>query len=254
MTGLTRATLSLCAGMLVALFGCGDEGPSCGEGTELKDGKCVLAKTGPSCGAGTAEADGVCVQPAADGSTAPVPDSTAADGTAQDSFGAADSGSGDGTRSGDAGTDAGPSDAGVADASGADAIGLADAATPASTCDPFCDDKACGTDGCGGSCGVCGDGATCNAAGGCVPKAWTCNPFVYGNGSACDCDCGAVDPDCANSTAPVVSDKARSRPHGSTNRGRWSVKTTRTLRDRLSRRYRCAPPFGLRTLVRNPGC
>ena len=66
----------------------------------------------------------------------------------------------------------------------------------AATCAPQCDGKVCGGDGCGGKCGTCGGGATCNAFGKCVPPTWTCFEWYYGEGEACDCACGAPDPDC----------------------------------------------------------
>ena len=31
---------------------------------------------------------------------------------------------------------------------------------------------------------------------GAVPAEWTCDPLFYGTGDGCDCECGAVDPDC----------------------------------------------------------
>ena len=43
------------------------------------------------------------------------------------------------------------------------------------TCTPTCSGKACGSDGCGGSCGTCPSGDTCNASGQCVS---TCTPSV----------------------------------------------------------------------------
>ena len=54
-------------------------------------------------------------------------------------------------------------------------------------CVPDCGGKACGDDGCGGSCGTCAADETCNAAGACIPDVPvggdgdTCeNPFVVG--------------------------------------------------------------------------
>ena len=35
------------------------------------------------------------------------------------------------------------------------------------------------------------------ARGTCVPQAWHCSPTYYAAKDGCDCDCGAVDPDCA---------------------------------------------------------
>lgn len=84
------------------------------------------------------------------------------------------------------------------------------------TCDPdaygdgfYCDCKMCGAD--DPDCsdpnvtfGDCQDGQTCtNQVCTGVPTAWTCDPTKYDDGTACDCGCGAGDPDCANSALPV---------------------------------------------------
>lgn len=45
----------------------------------------------------------------------------------------------------------------------------------------------------------CEDLERCNADGQCVPVApaeWTCSPLAYAGQDACDCNCGAYDPDC----------------------------------------------------------
>lgn len=49
----------------------------------------------------------------------------------------------------------------------------------------------------------CEEGERCAYGGRCVeiedsapPVAWTCDPESYGDGSVCDCGCGAIDPDC----------------------------------------------------------
>lgn len=71
-------------------------------------------------------------------------------------------------------------------------------------------------DGCHCTCGVrdpdcdlvpvpvdCHPALSCDPAGRCVdpagraPAGWTCDPAAFGAGDACDCDCGAADPDCA---------------------------------------------------------
>ena len=62
-------------------------------------------------------------------------------------------------------------------------------------CVPDCTDKACGDDGCGGSCGECADGTNCNDEAQCV-AGWICNPAYQGAEDGCDCDCGEYDPDC----------------------------------------------------------
>lgn len=59
-----------------------------------------------------------------------------------------------------------------------------------STCEPVCDGKSCGPDGCGGVCGTCQTGATCNASGQCeTPNtgcgglpAWDESRFMYSGG------------------------------------------------------------------------
>ena len=38
-----------------------------------------------------------------------------------------------------------------------------------------------------------------------VPGDWRCAPATYGDGKACDCDCGVVDPDCASASLPVTN-------------------------------------------------
>jgi hypothetical protein len=101
------------------------------------------------------------------------------------------------------------------DVGGADLYGCPQDATGCSLagtciidgCTPSCTGRACGPDSCGGTCGQCGGDAVCNTAGQCVsdgvPASWTCNPGLYDNNIACNCDCGASDPDCANVTLPV---------------------------------------------------
>jgi hypothetical protein len=71
-------------------------------------------------------------------------------------------------------------------------------------CVPMCAGLTCGDDGCGGSCGACDAGATCAPHGRCVPSAWICGEAAYGGGDACDCGCGALDPDCEFDVLPIV--------------------------------------------------
>lgn len=68
--------------------------------------------------------------------------------------------------------------------------------------DPDCDDPqqeivGCATD------SVCGPNGEClgNPE---VPETWTCSPGWYAAGDDCDCSCGAWDPDCADSSLPVL--------------------------------------------------
>ena len=59
-------------------------------------------------------------------------------------------------------------------------------------CVPACDGKECGDDGCGGVCGVCGAGMTCNASGQCV-EGGVCDPVANCVGKDCGDDgCGGV--------------------------------------------------------------
>ncbi|GEM_PF-4946228 len=70
-------------------------------------------------------------------------------------------------------------------------------------CQPSCYGTDCGDDGCGGSCGTCDANEMCTYYG-CVweganttpPAAWKCNAGSWDSGDGCDCNCGAVDPDC----------------------------------------------------------
>jgi agmatine/peptidylarginine deiminase len=61
------------------------------------------------------------------------------------------------------------------------------------TCTPQCGGKQCGSNGCGGSCGTCAAGSTCNASGQCVA---TCTPQC--GGKQCGSDgCGGSCGTCA---------------------------------------------------------
>ncbi len=62
--------------------------------------------------------------------------------------------------------------------------------------DPDCDQGANLVNGCA-------EGETCNHNATCQPPApqgWTCDPGHYSDGGVCDCGCGVLDSDCANST------------------------------------------------------
>jgi hypothetical protein len=102
---------------------------------------------------------------------------------------------------GAAGATDGSADASVSDAAGAAdgddeaSVGTDDAAPPGDAavvesggCVPTCSGRACGDDGCGGSCGVCSSGS-CSASGQCTA---TCGGEACSDGAAC---CGA-DPYC----------------------------------------------------------
>lgn len=49
----------------------------------------------------------------------------------------------------------------------------------------------------------CEAGETCGSNGACVPSGWTCAGEYYEDGADCDCECGAVDPDCSIAGAQV---------------------------------------------------
>src|SRR5262245_38404629 len=74
----------------------------------------------------------------------------------------------------------------------------------ACVCQPNCYMRDCGDDGCGGSCGSCDTNEACSSLGRCVyqgahttpPAAWVCNDSWWDAGDGCDCNCGALDPDC----------------------------------------------------------
>ena len=63
-------------------------------------------------------------------------------------------------------------------------------------CQPDCDGRQCGDDGCGGVCGTCGLEESCAWTGKCVPDTWFCDSSLYADGTACHCGCGAYDPNC----------------------------------------------------------
>ncbi len=60
-----------------------------------------------------------------------------------------------------------------------------------SVCNPQCDGKTCGDDGCGGSCGSCDDGASC-VSGSCQSSECSCGDQVCGP-NACGESCGFCD-------------------------------------------------------------
>jgi len=86
--------------------------------------------------------------------------------------------------------------------------------TSDAACTPACDGRACGDDGCGGSCGTCEAGASCDGAGQCVPA---CTPDcegrfcgddgcggscgTCGDGESCQVDigrCAGCTPECGD--------------------------------------------------------
>ena len=147
--------------------------PNCGPGTTLQDGECVADDPGDRCGPGTELVGDVCV-PILDSGTC-VPDCLGRD--------CGDDGCG-----------------GSCGACDDPARPQCDTATGlcVAVCIPQCAGRDCGDDGCGGICGTCNADATCqDAAGKCLPNAWSCDSAYYGDGAICDCGCGAPDRDCA---------------------------------------------------------
>ena len=73
--------------------------------------------------------------------------------------------------------------------------------TGTDVCQPNCEGKECGDDGCGGSCGACADGEECSADGQCVP----CQPKC--DGKECGDDgCGGTCGDCPTDKPVCTTD------------------------------------------------
>ncbi len=62
-------------------------------------------------------------------------------------------------------------------------------------CEPDCGGKACGSDGCGGSCGQCSDDQSCNASGQCTDCVPDCDGVQCGD-DGCGGSCGVCDVGC----------------------------------------------------------
>ena len=224
-------------GLVAAMAACGG-GPErhCGVGTVLKDTVCVPVGDAASCGAGTALVDGVCYG-GAGVDVGATTDAATTDAATTDAA-TTDAATTDAATTDAATTDAATTDAATTDAATTDGSPDAAACAPycvgrncgddgcggscgsctspdkpicdtaqgvcVATCVPQCTGKTCGDNGCGGSCGSCVDGLTCLPQGLCVPPAWTCNPAYFAAADACDCKCGAWDPDCADATTVVA--------------------------------------------------
>ncbi len=104
------------------------------------------------------------------------------------------------------------------------ALGLADTllggtSTGAPPAD-LCKDKQCGHDGCGGSCGTCAAGTTCNESGACVACTPSCNGKTCGD-DGCGGSCGTCAGEPAGSSnggssaAPTTGDDAMDGPGSS---------------------------------------
>ncbi len=91
---------------------------------------------------------------------------------------------------------------GVASQTDCAALGKQCADGQCKACQPQCDGKECGDDGCGATCGACGDGETCQA-GQCVPDAPDCPADKDCTGLEC-----GPDPVCAESCGQCTPPKA----------------------------------------------
>jgi hypothetical protein len=203
------AVLAACFGAT----GCGGKALSCGAGTVEKGGKCVPSPDATACGAGTIQADGACYAPtsAAMGDAAPdapaeVVGADVPDGTADVPVDAAADASAVACVPVCVGKDCGD------DGCGGTCGTCKDPAKPfcdtlvgkcGATCIPECLGKNCGDDGCGGVCGTCAGDTDCSE-GHCTAKGWTCKPGWYAAGDSCDCGCGVLDPDCADTSLPLA--------------------------------------------------
>ncbi|MFZ4579909.1 MAG: hypothetical protein ACOYOB_16085 [Myxococcota bacterium] len=197
----------LCAAAALAMMACGSgASTSCGAGTVAKDGVCVPDPDVTACGPGTTLDDGVCY-----GDTTATPDDDAVTTTDTENDAEPDADT-------DTAADVACTPYCVGRNCGDDRCGgsCGSCTTPGlpicntaqgvcvATCVPQCTGKNCGDNGCGGLCGTCDDGLTCLTQGVCVPPAWTCNPAFYAASDACDCNCGARDPDCDDTTSIVA--------------------------------------------------
>ena len=206
---------ALACAALAAAAGCGSSsGAACGPGTVLVGHACVPLADGLSCGPGTTLDGGLCwSNPAADAGgndTGAPPDTAGADAGTDGAIAdvAADAVNGDlacepsciGKTCGDNGCGGSCGSCTSVDKPTCNtALGVCVA-----TCVPQCNAKNCGDDGCGGTCGSCAAGLSCKVAGRCVPDAWTCDGNYYAAGDACDCSCGAYDPDCKDPTTVIA--------------------------------------------------
>lgn len=150
---LRLSSLAACTLAVFSLSACEGSPAPCGEGLVAgSDGRCVPAETHDTCGEGTVLKAGVCVPAGGD------PDSSNPGSSDHDAGGTADAGEGP---DGDA------------------------------ACTPNCDNKQCGDNGCGGSCGGCaGVGATCGTDGICQACQPQCDDKECGH-DGCGGSCGS---------------------------------------------------------------
>ena len=84
----------------------------------------------------------------------------------------------------------------AAEASGPDEVAVAPEVKVDDPCQPACEGRVCGDDGCGGSCGECGDNRQCGAEGLCVCEFFGCLEVCCGVGEVCSADGECCAPDC----------------------------------------------------------
>lgn len=205
---------ALAVAVLATAMACSGD-PTCGNGAVLRAGICELA-TPVTCGEGTQLKDGVCTADGEPGACTPQC-SLDAKACGNDGCGGSCGTCADGEHC--AGghcevddltciphcTDKTCGDDGCGGSCGKCPGGetcQADKCVPG--CVPDCIAKGCGDDGCGGSCGTCDGELICGKSQICVPKVWTCDGARYGHDGFCDCGCGAHDPDCDNTAAPLL--------------------------------------------------
>jgi hypothetical protein len=75
-------------------------------------------------------------------------------------------------------------------------------------CLPHCDDKECGPDGCGGSCGECPEGESCQSntcEGGASPQCQACEQSCQAQYGSCGSSCSSAQNSCAGSCSSQMS-------------------------------------------------
>lgn len=211
-TLVRRVGLAAALALAAGLGGCGDDGPGCGPGTRLVGTKCIPSASAldviGGCGPGTVQVGSQCVLADAGGGadTAAGTDAVGASDVvaATDVLASSDFAVGTDTS---AGTDTlSVTDTEVGTDAGAETDAVSESDSTASTdavvgCQPAC------------SAGqICIEGACFDDPNG---KQWLCLPAAQGDGSTCDCNCGDIDPDCADPLLPVVGcDGGSCKPDG----------------------------------------
>ncbi len=116
-------------------------------------------------------------------------------------------------------------------------------------CDPVCTGKQCGDDGCGGSCGTCAAGESCNADGQCVAG---CAPSC--EGKVCGSDgCGGSCGDCAAGAETAPPTRCATRT-ASASRSRRSVCPSATASSAAPTAAATRAGFAARSRPATTGC